>query len=126
MVSTGFVPFHMDQCRDDGFIEESINWEDDEDAVAFTLATRRSDGRLQFLGGVAVILRSELDHICNHPGTRLLFGYERAAIDSNSYHGNLLLSSATPKHAKVQIAATLAMHAHVIPQPTPADELPNR
>jgi hypothetical protein len=38
--------FQKNHSRPDGWTEESINWQDDEKAINFTLKQKRSDGEI--------------------------------------------------------------------------------
>ena len=95
--------------RDDGAAEESINWEDDECAIDFTLNQRKKNGDLQFGEGVAIIPRSELDRLSRLPAIRGLLSYERSPLDDNPYHGNLLLPVNVPKPIMKLIAGGTAL-----------------
>ena len=44
--------FHFEQIRDDGEVEQSINWEDDESVIDFTLNQKKANGDLQFRAGL--------------------------------------------------------------------------
>ena len=45
-------------------IEQSINWEDDDSVIEFTLNQRRtSDNDLQFKAGVVILSRSKIDEL---------------------------------------------------------------
>lgn len=104
--------------RDDGFVEQSINWEDDDSAISFTLRQRRTDGEIQFQGGAAFVPRSEIDHLVNLPMVNGSLSYERQRQIDNDYHGNLLLRSNTPKSKMKQVAASLALVvSRIVPQP---------
>ena len=94
--------------RNDNNIEESINWEDDEDAIRFTLEQKK-DGRIQFSEGIAVMSRSEVDRLCIRMVVKNKLTYERKKLPENKYHGNLLLANDTPKKLKAKIAAGLAL-----------------
>ena len=109
--------FHFKQTRDDGFIEQSINWEDNGFVIDFTLSLEREDGNLQFNAGVAVLPRSEIDRLNRRPAIRGLLSYERSPLNDNPYHGNLLLQATVPKAKMRQIAAGLALAvSKIIPQ----------
>ena len=101
--------FDFKQIRDDGMVEQSINWEDDESVVDFTLNQRKENGDLQFRAGVAILPRSEIDRLSRLPTIRGLLSYERSPLDDNPYHGNLLLQANVPKAKMKQIAANLAL-----------------
>lgn len=109
--------FHEADKRADGWIEQSINWEDDEKALPFTLAQRRTNGTPQFLYGLAVIPRLELDRLCALVTVAGRLAYERRVREDNPYHGNLLLNANMPKITKVMIAAGIALHASRVPPP---------
>ena len=101
--------FDFKQIRDDRTVEQSINWEDDESVVDFTLNQRKENGDLQFRAGVAILPRSEIDRLSRLPTIRGLLSYERSPLDDNPYHGNLLLQANVPKAKMKQIAANLAL-----------------
>jgi hypothetical protein len=90
-------------------IEQSINWEDDDSVIEFTLNQRRTDGALQFKEGVVILSRSAMDRLNKLPLVRGLLGYERSPLDGNPYHGNLLLPEEVPKAKMIRIAAGLAL-----------------
>ena len=113
LVGDGSVASHLftfkdEDKRDDGWIEQSINWEDDNSALAFTLKQLNDKGEIQFKAGIAVLPRSELDHITKQPSVSGILAYERQPLEDNQYHGNILLKADTPKPTKKRIAATLA------------------
>jgi len=95
--------------REDGYIEQSINWEDDEGAVELTLNQEKSDGRIQFKGGIAFLNRTSLDAFKKEPIFSKIISYERNQLESNRYHGNLLLrTEASAKPNRRVIAGRLA------------------
>ena len=106
--------FYFGQPRNDGKIEQSINWEDNEFVIDFTLSQEREDGNLQFNAGVAVLPRSEIDRLSKLPAIRGLLSYERSPFNDNPYHGNLLLQATVPKAKMRQIAAGLALAISII------------
>lgn len=101
--------FKEDHRRDDGWIEQSINWEDDEQAIEFTLNQQKEDGSLQFKGGAAIIPRDEIDRLNKRPTINGLLSYEKQPLEQNPYHGNLLLSKNVPRPTMKKIAAGLAL-----------------
>ena len=107
--------YFSDDARDDGWIEQSINWQDDDQAIEFTLRQRKEDGQLQFRAGVAIVPRVELDRIRERSIHGSALSYERRALPDNPYHGNMLLRYDTDKAVMRQIAATLALYAQHIP-----------
>jgi hypothetical protein len=110
--------FHEGDKRQDGWIEQSINWEDDEKAVPFTLAQKRVDGTAQFPYGLAVVPRVELDRLCTQVTVAGRLAYERRVTEGYAYHGNLLLKSNTPKVTMKMIAAGIALHvSRIVPPP---------
>lgn len=95
--------------RDDGWIEQSINWQDDDTVADLMFNQRKDDGTFQFTAGVAVLPRQEIDRLNTQPMVRGLLAYERQPIENNPYHGNLLLEAATIKPTMKLIAAGLAL-----------------
>jgi len=106
-----------DTGRDDGNREASINWLDDEGAITLTLNQRKDNGKLQFTGGVA---RIDLNYakMILHNFSQVGFSYERAPLEINKYHGNLLLDNSLSKQTKQMLMAGLALAAgtNIIPQ----------
>ena len=109
--SVGSHLFHFKQehARADRWIEQSINWEDDESAIDFTLSQKREDGELQFKAGVVIISRDEIDRLNNRLTIGGLLSYERQPLNDNPYHGNILLQARVPKPTMKKIAAGLAL-----------------
>lgn len=100
--------------RADGWVEQSINWEDDANAIGFTLNQRKLDGSIKFSSGVAVVPTEVINWHKRSISLQDRFSYERAKITGNKYHGNLLLKEGTPKLTMQQLAGSLALHAQVI------------
>lgn len=94
--------------RADGFSEESINWMDDHNAIDALFQQRKEDSTIQFKFGAAVLPRKELDKIKKGRWIKDRLLYERAMIEGNDYHGNVLLSKETPRRRKRIICALLA------------------
>jgi len=98
--ATGYIfrP-HSNQQPANGFYEQSINWEDNDTVVRFTLSERKSDNTLRYKGGAARVLREEIDRIGQEVPFIGVVAYNRDPIEANSakgieenpYHGNLLL-----------------------------------
>jgi hypothetical protein len=101
--------FHMNDLREDGWIEQSINWEDDKDAVEFTLSQKRSDGEIHFKAGLAIIPIQEVDRLNRRPTIKGKISYERNPKDDNPYHGNLLLRADTITATRNAIGAGLML-----------------
>lgn len=98
-----------DHTRDDGRVEQSINWEDDKTAIDFSLSQKKDDEGLQFKAGVAIVPLSEIDRLRRNPNIMGLLSYERSPLTDNPYHGNLLLKADVPKRIMRKIAAGLAL-----------------
>jgi hypothetical protein len=108
-----------DTGRDDGFCEASINWYDDENALALIMEQRKEkdEQTYQFRYGAAIIARFDADRIMNNALYAEVFRYERAPLDENQYHGNLLRKdSALEKRIRNMIASSLALNAKLIPR----------
>jgi len=114
--------FKSEHARDDGWIEQSINWADNESVLEFTLRQTKEDGEIQFKAGVAIIPRQEIDRLNNRPTINGLLSYERRPLDLNPYHGNLLLKANLPKPTMVKIAAGLALAVSKIVSRTQSNE----
>jgi len=98
----------------DEFHETSINWEDDETVLAFTL-----DRRLQSEHGVARLSRVQIDSIRQLRTCIGQLEYERKTEDDNPHHGNLLYRKGCTKPLEKMIASALALDAEFIPRVTP-------
>lgn len=109
--SIGSHLFHFknEHRREDGWIEQSINREDDENAIEFTLNQKKEDGRVQFMAGVVLIPREEIDRLNRRPTVNGVLSYERQPLENNPCHGNILLSENVPKHTMKKLAAGLAL-----------------
>lgn len=103
--------FYFDRkyARDDGWVEHSINWEDTDSVIKFTLNQRKENGTIQFKAGVVIIPRCELDKLKRRPAVGGVFSYERKRLEDNPNHGNLLLRDNVSKPIKKMIAAGLAL-----------------
>lgn len=105
--------FDFQYTRDDGWIEQSVNWEDNKDAIPFTINQKTTQGK-QFKAGVAIVPRNQIDNIKSAPTIRGALSYERKSLSDNPYHGNLLLISGTPPVKMKLIAASLALQVSEI------------
>jgi hypothetical protein len=102
--------FYFDDVdRGDGWNEQSVNWMDDDNALAHTLHQRRDDGRYQFGAGAVVFPKAEIERINALPTVAGLLDYERRPLDDNPYHGNILLRKGTDKGTMKMIAANIAL-----------------
>ena len=96
--------------RTDGYEEASINWHDEENALAILLTQQKANTNiLQFKGGVAILPREWVDTMMKNPTGKGIINYERKGLPDNKYHGNLLRLSSLPKNQKTMISSTLAM-----------------
>ena len=103
--------------RGDGWLESSVNWRDDEEAVAVTLRQRKADGQIQFRIGAALLPRDEIEQLRRRPLLIGLLEYERRPLDDNPYHGNILVRAGTSKPTRNLIASGLALAVtEIIPQ----------
>jgi hypothetical protein len=114
LVEDGSVGSHLfyfksEYARDDGWTEQSINWDDDESVIDFTFRQTREDGEVQFRAGVVIIPRDEIDRLNNRPTIKGLLSYERQPVNDNPYHGNILLQTNVQKSTMKKIAAGLAL-----------------
>jgi len=123
LVADGSVASHLfyfkrEHTRNDGWIEQSINWEDNSSVARFTLDQRKENGEIQFKAGVAVVPRDEIDRIRRRPTiTSNILSYERQHSTNNPYHGNILLQEDVPNLTMKKIAAGLALAvSNIIPQ----------
>lgn len=117
VVTASLFQFPKNAFRDDGWDEQSINWEDDNSAVEFTLNQKRDTGEIHFKGGVVIIPRNELDRLRNRPQLKGLLSYERKPLPGNRYHGNILMRSGTPKPTMRLIEAGIALSVEKIIPP---------
>ncbi len=100
--------FQPEYKRTDRWVEQSINWKDDDAAINFTLEQTK-DGEIQFKGGIAIISREQVDSLKNLSGIKDTLAYERDPLVDNRYHGNLLLKANTPALTMKKIAAAIAL-----------------
>jgi hypothetical protein len=112
-VGTHLFYFNKD-ARDDGWIEQSVNWEDDDYAVEFTLGQLKADGEIQFKAGAARIPREEIDRLRSRPVISGGLSYERQYLVGNPYHGNLLLRHNISKPTMKMIAASIALAVETV------------
>lgn len=98
-----------DMCRDDKKLEASINWLDDEGAIELALNQLKPNGNPQFSAGVA---RINVDTVkLMLASLKDVFSYERAELEDNKYHGNLLVDGSVTKPIKLLIMNGLALAA---------------
>ena len=112
-VSASVFYFNSQHVRD-GWLEQSICWEDDVNVISLMLGQRKGDGEIQFKAGIVRVARSCVESINKVPRTKDLLSYERKALNNNPYHGNLLLKENTHKYIMKIVAAIIAGYADVI------------
>jgi hypothetical protein len=96
--------------RADGGFESSVNWEDDDTVLRFTL-NYKAKGQYQFPHGAVRLPCSEIDHLNAHPQTPDALKYERSAVQDNPYHGHIVYRSDLPKPTIRGLAGALALAA---------------
>jgi hypothetical protein len=109
VVYSSLFEFKENPIRSDSRLENSVNWIDCEDCIGFTMSQKKEDGAIQFREGLAVLSRDRIDSICTMPAVNNLLSYERAPLNGNPYHGNLLLDTNAKKHIRRHIQAALAL-----------------
>ncbi len=103
--------FHFDLSKiSNGWLEQSICWEDNDSVVDLMLRQKKEDGVIQFKIGVVRVPRSCVQYINKLPQTRELLSYERKELDDNPYHGNLLLKKDAHNFTRRLVAAMIAAH----------------
>ncbi len=114
MVKDGSIATHLfyfkeSSDREDENLEQSINWEDDNETLNFTLNQKKDDGNFQFQSGLARVPIEEIKQLNNKPTVNNVISYERDILDNNPYHGNLLIPSNVPKPTRRKLAAGIAL-----------------
>jgi hypothetical protein len=114
------VVFHFDRNPSrEGIWELSINWQDDEKAITFTLSQLRpKDNICKFANGLVVVPKQKIDELIRVYET-LGLKYERNQFKDNKYHGNLLLNGEVNPLEMKKLAAAIALipSNKIIPQP---------
>lgn len=90
------------------FVESSINWYDNSEALTHIFKQKKESGALQFERGAAILSKNEVDAFIKRRLSSI-FEYERKEIDGNKYHGNLLIIKSATKDTKRKIASGLAL-----------------
>ena len=120
--------FHIDTetGRDDEYTEISITWNDEPDSfqvIASQLNQRT--GLIQFPAGIAEIQKNEFeDRMRPHLIVKNM-AYERAPIENNKYHGNILLKASLDKTMRTMIKSQLALLAQACIHKNPCVGLEN-
>lgn len=91
-------------------LEVSINWEDDQNALLFTLSQKRDDNEFQFKYGVAILPLVKIDEIINECFLQEPISINREPLEDNPYHGNIVYKESLTKEAKRMIAGMLALN----------------
>jgi len=107
-VASHLFYFKQVHKRDDGWIEQSINWNDDDFVVEFTFNQRKENGEVQFKVGLTSIPREGIDNLNEQPTVNGILAYERQPLGDNPYHGNIMIRADVPKPTMKKIAAHLA------------------
>lgn len=94
--------------RQDKAAETSINWEDDNSVLSFTLRDRNNAAY-----GVVKIARQSIDAanllpILKSFDAQKVVYYERSPLKNNPHHGNIVFSSSLPRPLINMIASFLA------------------
>lgn len=100
--------------RADNGQEASVNWEDDDTVVDFTLDERDEQGLPKYIYGVARLETKWIDDVNGYPGTRDMLARERAPLPGNPYHGNIVFRGNAEAIVIKMVAANLASRAHII------------
>lgn len=109
--------------REDGGEELSINWEDNEEVVLFTLEFRIRNQR-QYLHGVFRFPRNAIEIVNSFNTSINALMCERDPLpkteehEENPYHGNIVYIANLPGITRKRIIGTLAMTAEYIPPST--------
>jgi len=98
-------------AREDGCEDISINWEDNEDVVAFTLLLKKNESMYQFPNGLVRLNTEEIHRINSLPTMDAPLSYERNELENNPYHGNIVYKSGLTPRIKRMIATSLAISA---------------
>jgi hypothetical protein len=99
--------------RKDGGAEISINWEDEETVLVFTLEFKVG-GQYQFPHGAVRLALSEIDRINRLPSSTGALTYERTPLPDNPHHGNIVFRAGLSKPMERMVAATLALAASTV------------
>lgn len=104
--------FHFDNNQENNRWEQSINWEDDDSAIDYTLNYTGDDDVLLFGAGLAVVPRDCLECIGNWHTIEGNLSYDHCESPDNPdnpYHGNILLASSVPKRIMKMVAGAIAL-----------------
>jgi hypothetical protein len=111
------VASHLFNFKDEhyrkGWLEQSINWNDEEQAIDFTL-NQLKNGVIKYKYGVAIVSRFKLDDLNRTLAIQGSLLYERNALEDNKYHGNILLNASVPKPLRRMVASGIALAVEAI------------
>jgi hypothetical protein len=98
-LSACFAPYEKTaEARDDGCQETSINWEDNDQVLHFTLNYRVNPAALySFPNGAVRVPKEKIDAVNTYEQVRDSIFYERRAVEGNDYHGNIVFNSGLSK-----------------------------
>lgn len=106
--------FHIDKetGRTDGYTEISIVWNDEPEAFHVIASQLNEKTKLiQFPAGIAEIQKNEFEARMRPHLIVENMSYERAPIENNKYHGNILLKASLDKTMRTMIKSQLALLA---------------
>jgi len=103
--------FRKNPERNDDTVEElSINWCDDKaKAISTAMNQKKPDGSVQFKVGVAILSKEILDITKKSPVCMGKLNYERAPIEGNEFHGNIICVAGLPRQTMDVIRAALVL-----------------
>ncbi len=96
------------QLRDDGGEEVSINWEDHDAVLQFTLDMKIENTGYLFPNGAVRLKKDELHRINATPTLENTITYERKKLPNNDYHGNIVYKNGLTDRVKKMIAYYIA------------------
>lgn len=99
-----FEPIYKNPIeREDGFIETSIAWEDDESVLGFCFKNLKNN----FAFGAVKLSKTNLDIIISKAEIGQIM-YERRPLPENQYHGNILFTKELPTRSRRLIESSLS------------------
>jgi len=101
------------EVRDDNGFETSINWEDNNDVIRFTLEYR-ANGQIAYAHGAVKLNKAHIDYINQLPSSANTLSYERSPLEDNPHHGNIVFNGGLSKARQRMIAGTLANGSSLI------------
>jgi len=96
--------------RNDNGIETSINWEDNETVLDFTLNYKDDNNRLVFPNGAVRLSRDRIDSVITNTNVSNPVSYERDKLEDNPYHGNIVFRDGLAQHDINLICGTFALY----------------